>query len=99
MDAMSTGTITGRSNGQQGERALLQENFRDWVLCYICNAATDSNRSGRLGKRLGRRAITTSTSVVVWPFRFSERCYAPRPMSSLRQGSEKARMRVQSQRA
>ena len=43
------------------------------------------------------RTIAASKSALVWSFRFSERCYAPRPMSSLRQGSEKARMRVQSQ--
>jgi len=41
------------------------------------------------------RTIAASKSALVWSFRFSERCYAPRPMSSLRQGSEKARMRVQ----
>jgi hypothetical protein len=39
MDAMSAGTITGRSNGQQGERARLRKNFRDWILRYVCNAA------------------------------------------------------------
>jgi hypothetical protein len=29
-----------RSNGQERKRALLQENFRDWILRYACNAAT-----------------------------------------------------------
>jgi hypothetical protein len=39
MDAMSAGTITGRSNGQQRERARLRKNCRDWILRYVCNAA------------------------------------------------------------
>jgi hypothetical protein len=34
-----------RSNGQQGERAPLRENFRDWTLRYVCNAAADPTRS------------------------------------------------------
>jgi hypothetical protein len=43
---VSRGTRCGpgdprRSNGQQGERAPLQQNFRDWILRYVCNAAAD----------------------------------------------------------
>ena len=34
-----------RSNGQQGERAPLQENFRDWVLRYVGNAALSQSCS------------------------------------------------------
>ena len=42
-DAMPSGAISGRprsrANGQHGERARLRENFRDWILRYVCNAA------------------------------------------------------------
>jgi hypothetical protein len=50
-------------------------------------------------KRSTERTIATSKLALFWSFRFSERCYAPRPMSSLRQGSERAPTRVQRQRA
>lgn len=45
------------------------------------------------------RTIATSKSAFFWSFKFSERCHGPRPMSSSKQDSEKARMRVQPRRA
>src|ERR1700722_20145207 len=44
-DATPSGAISGqprsRPNVQHGERARLPENFRDWTLRYVCNAAAD----------------------------------------------------------
>ena len=41
-DGRDVGRAISRSNGQEeGERAPLQKNFRDRILRYACNAATD----------------------------------------------------------
>jgi hypothetical protein len=44
-DATPSGAISARprsrANSQQGEGARLRENFRDWILRYVCNTAAD----------------------------------------------------------
>ena len=57
MDAVSAGTIPDRSNGRQGERAPLRENFRDRISRYVrnvtsCSVGGRSQGAGQRGRKL-----------------------------------------------
>ena len=60
-----------RSNGQQGERAPLQENFWDWVLRYVCNAAADPKQHVRKHRTrptlIATATMRTSGAVMIGP--------------------------------
>jgi hypothetical protein len=40
--------LRSRANVQHRGRAPLRENFRDWILRYVCNEAADGERSRQL---------------------------------------------------